>query len=201
MNFWRFADGIGSVDDTPLLHARMRQVIRWVDDKYHFNAALDHVMSYPVPFVDSSHIRVVLDSIYFYNDPTPDTSLYWSNGVGHNALLDQYVAANFPERNRAFNIHIAHADPADSLNYAGYSLSGSIESFYRFVPDMNLSDVHDYWFSTHWAHELGHSFDLKHTYNSTDQSCVRSNFDFLWDIFDTTVVCNTSPCIGALLIP
>ncbi|MBK8950337.1 MAG: hypothetical protein IPM68_16240 [Flavobacteriales bacterium] len=181
----------------------MDSVFYFVDRNYRRNVALDHVLGYPVPFIDSSRVRIELDSVYFIDDPTPDTSLYWTNGsLSHNDLLDQYVSVNYPDRTRALNIHLTHLRPGITVDYGGYAQHGSIETFYKTTPDMSGSAIHDWWLSTHWTHEIGHTFDLKHTYDVSEQTCNTSNIDFLWDLFDTTVVCTTPPCVGGVcLIP
>lgn len=101
--------------------------------------------------------------------------------------MDDYILSNYPERTRALNIHLTGSVWP---GIGGYSDYGSIESFYRRNPDMAGSTVHDYWFSEHWAHEIGHSFDLWHTYDiNWEQNCFMQMFDFLTDLYDTTLPC------------
>ena len=156
---------------------------------------------YATEYIDDSKIRVVLDSIYFYTDPTTDSAYYYANNnYGHNILLDSFISANYPERTKALNIHLTGAVYPGAGGYSDY---GSIESFYQHNPEMDTSDVHDYWFGEHWAHEIGHSFDLWHTYNFNpfyEQNCNISDFDFLWDVYDTTLTCSSSGC-NICLIP
>lgn len=154
-------------------------------------------MSYPVPHLSYTKLRVVVDSIYFYQDPSSNSSFYsGGNGsavYGHNIKLDSLLTEDYPERCRALNIHLTGSQWS---GIGGYSDYGSIESFYRV--DMDVSTQHDWAMGEHWAHEIGHSFDLWHTYDrGWSQTCF-GNTDFLWDMYDTTTVCSTN-CDSCLL--
>lgn len=201
-HIWQRADGTGNLDDTPANHARLHTVIDWVNQNYWTNLPNTNPLSYSVPFTNSSRIHVVLDSIYFYQDPSTDSSYCVSNAYGHNATLTAYLDQNYPERRRALNLHLARRGAGwGSSTAAGYSDNGSIESFYRVNPEMNDNPVHDYWYAQHLTHEIGHSFDLWHTYGSGwQQNCTKSNFDFLWDLYDTTATsCPGSTCQSCLI--
>lgn len=205
INIWQRSDGTGNMYDTPTNRTRFEQIEIWLNDKYQYNSASTWPMSYSVPYIDDSRIRVVLDSVYFYQDPSSDSSYYESNSYGHNQLLDSYLEANHPERTRALNLHLVKKGIWwDTINggawasVGGYSDYGSIESFYRTIPDMNDNDVHDYWYAAHLAHEIGHSFDLWHTYDhGYSQTCSFSQSSYLWDVFDTTSSC--PPCNSCLI--
>ncbi len=202
INIWQRQNGTGNLFNTPETIARLKQIGIWINNKYQYvYNPTSPTVSYSTELISDSKIRIVLDSIYFYTDPSNDSAYYYGgNGYatyGHNVLLDNYIKTNFPERVRALNIHLTGSEWA---NVGGYSVYGSIESFYRRDPDMSTSTVHDYWFASHWAHEIGHSFDLWHTYNvGWAQNCYENYSDFLWDIYDTTSNC-ASGC-DVCLIP
>jgi hypothetical protein len=109
------------------------------------------------------------------------------------------LAKSFPERVKTLNLHIYRGSYSSA---AGYSESGSIATFYRTNPDMDTADVHDFWLAQHWVHEIGHGFDLWHTYDSApnyQQNCNPKYTDFLWDLYDTTHVTPKGQCIIPLI--
>lgn len=196
LNIWQRSDGTGNLSDIPEHKARLKQIIEWVNLKYeNVNPNAIPPLSYNVDSYTDSKIRIVLDSIYFYQDPSSDSAYYYggygSQTYGHNILLDTYILNNFPERTKALNIHLTGSEWPGT---GGYSDFGSIESFYRRNPDMADDPVHDWWFHQHWAHEIGHSFDLWHTYDlapTWEQNCYLSYDDFLTDLYDITVPCSS----------
>ncbi|PJB55953.1 MAG: hypothetical protein CO098_15290 [Bacteroidetes bacterium CG_4_9_14_3_um_filter_41_19] len=191
LNIWQRSDGTGNLSNIPEHIARLEQIMEWVNMKYeNVNPNANPPLSYSVESYTDSKIRIVLDNIYFYRDPSSNNSYYYGNYYGHNVLLDNYIKNNFPERTKALNIHLTGGEYGGA---AGYSDFGSIESFYRHNPDMATNSVHDWWFSEHWAHEIGHSFDLWHTYDlapSWKQNCFLSYYDFLTDLYDITIPCS-----------
>ena len=197
-NIWQRADGTGNLINNPATIARLKQIAIWINNHYQYIYPQLIPVPYTVENISDSKIRVVLDSIYFYTDPSTDSAYFYSYyNYGHNILLDNYIRANFPERTKALNIHLTGAVYPGA---GGYSDFGSIESFYHHNPEMDTSDMHDYWFSEHWSHEIGHAFDLWHTYDVRWlQNCDNSYFDFLWDVYDTTVNCSSSGCKVCLL--
>ena len=196
-NIWQRHDGSGNLINNAQTIARLKQIAIWINNKYQYVYPRYTPLPYTVQIINDSKIRIVLDSIYFYTDPTLDSSYYISNYGGHNILLDNYLKTNFPERTRALNIHLTKSY---NLNYAGYSNFGSIESFYHSDPEMATHTDHDYWFSEHWAHEIGHSFDLWHTYDVYwSQNCNKNYPDFLWDLYDTTLSCPSLGCNVCIL--
>jgi len=195
INLWQRADGTGNLQNTSDGLTRMEQVINWVDDNYRDNSVIDPSLSYPIPFIEYSNIRVVLDSVYFYPDPTPDSSYYfggWTySSYSHTLRLDSYLDSLYPERTKALNLHIFKGSYG-STNVGGYSHSGSIGTYLK--QDFDVNSGHDFWLSGHWTHEIGHAFDLWHLYDAGwSQNCNSVYNDFLWDVYDTTVSC-TSNC-------
>jgi len=190
-HIWNRSDGTGNLTDSPYNRNRLRQIINFVNQHYTYNPAQASPPSYAVGGLTDCRIRVEIDSIYFYNDQTSDSSLYYCpNSSDHNILLDNYLQNNHPAHTGSLNIHLSGGYYTGA---GGYSHSGSILSFSRTDPAMDTSEDHDYWFSQHWAHELGHSFDLWHTYNvGWQQNCLTTNSDFLWDVYDTTTTCSTA---------
>ncbi len=195
LNIWQRTDGTGNLSNIPEHISRLKQIMEWVNMKYeNVNPNAIPPLTYSVESFTDSKIRIVLDSIYFYQDPSSDSAYYYGgNGqqtYGHNILLDNYIENNFPERTRALNIHLTGSEWS---GVGGYSAYGSIESFYRRNPDMANNPVHDWWFHLHWAHEIGHSFDLWHTYGvGWQQNCKLPYYDFLTDLYDINFPCSGS---------
>ncbi len=188
-NIWQKSDGTGNFVDNPATRARFMQIAAWINNKYqNINTSTIPPLSYYVATFADSKIRIVVDGIYFYQDPSTDNS-YYNGYYGHNIILDTYLKNNYPERTKALNIHISNLTIP---GVGGYSDYGSIESTYKTNPDAATNTVHDYWYSQHWAHEIGHAFDLWHTYNANwQQNCNPNYVDFLTDIYDVTKSCNT----------
>ncbi|MDY0078777.1 MAG: hypothetical protein RBR87_16025 [Bacteroidales bacterium] len=110
LNIWQRTDGTGNLSNIPEHINRLKQIMEWVNMKYeNVNPNAIPPLTYSVESFTDSKIRIVLDSIYFYQDPSSDSAYYYGgNGqqtYGHNILLDNYIENNFPERTRALNIH------------------------------------------------------------------------------------------------
>ena len=185
-HIWQDQNGEGNLYNTPWIIARLNQVIDDVNFNYETPSnSTDPQLSYTVDELTHTYLHVELDSIYFYQDSTIDQHLHLSDGYGHNIELDDYLEANYPERQTGLAIHIARRN--FSSNWGGYSDYGSIETYYRVNPEMNFSTDHDWWFQEHIGHEMGHSLDLWHTYDvapSWQQNCNPNYEDFLTDVYD-----------------
>lgn len=180
INIWRKHDGTGGLDDSPAIKARLEQIVSWANGRYENIAQPNYSTS--EPFIGDAKLRIVLDNIYYYDDPNTDNHFYNCTSFADKQLLDDYIAQNYPERTRALNWHFANK--AGNQNYAGFSVAGSMLSFYRTNPDMNIDAVHDWWMSGHLAHELGHGLDLYHTYsfgvgNNNTMGGDQNNFSML----------------------
>lgn len=104
-------------------------------------------------------------------------------------MLNSFLETYYPKRLKALPLYVTRGD---LLGAAGYSHNGGILTLYRTNPDWNTNSVHDYWYSQHLVHEIGHGLDLAHTYdNANQQNCHVNQFDFLWDVYDTTAI---RPC-------
>lgn len=194
IHVWQRGDGSGNLKDTPEHRARLYKVIDWMNLLYSQNAQSTTSVSYPVGRIEDSRIRFKLEKIYFYKDQSADSSFCYSTKYLHNKKLNDFLKQNYPERTKTLNLHIFRGSYPGA---AGYSEYGSVGTFYRTDPDMSSNDVHDWWLSKHWAHEIGHGFDLWHTYDPNSkyqQNCSKKYTDFLWDIYDTTQVSQSKGC-------
>lgn len=200
IHIWQRADGTGNLQDTPETKVRLDKVVEWMNNLYekNYEAAIP-ALSYPTDTIYDSRIRFKLEGIYFYKDASKDSSYCHSTRYLHNKKLNDYLAKHFPERVKTLNLHLFRGSFAKA---SGYSEAGSVGTFYRTNPEMDTDPVHDWWLSKHWAHEVAHGLDLWHTYdinNSYQQNCNHNHTDFLWDIYDTTVVNNSGMCTTPLI--
>lgn len=144
----------------------------------------------PLPQGIDTRIRYVLNRIEFYRDDA-------LNKVEILASLDPFFDAIL-DRNPAFesqlNIFITNPPPPPpgQSKPAGRAVFPTLDPALRqaihsaYIPWNNAPG---YFYSSHWAHELGHIFNLTHLYDSNP--CNESNPWFHYDIFGcgTTKVC------------
>lgn len=194
IHIWQRADGSGNFQNTPETKERFNQIITWVNQVYNrpqYEAT--PALPYPVQKIDQGNIFVKLEGVYFYQDASLDSSYCYTTKYAHNQKLNQFLEKNYPKRTKTLNIHVFRG----KFYASGYSLGGSIGTFYIESPDMATSTKGDWWLSRHWAHEIGHGFDLWHTYDRNpgyQQNCNPNYQDFLYDVFDTTQVQNDPNC-------
>lgn len=186
-HIWQRADGSGTFKDTPETRARFDRIVGWMNDAYNKNSSpATPGVSYKVDSIYRSNIHFQLEGIYFYRDASKDSSYCYSTNYAHNVKLNDFLKKNYPERTKTLNIHFFMGQ-----FYAfGYSTGGSIGTFNKGEIDYANDDVGDWGLSRHWAHEVGHSLDLWHTYDASNfqQNCNLNGKDFLFDIFDTTQI-------------
>lgn len=198
IHIWQRADGSGNIHNSAQFRQRLTQIMFWLNEIYNTNPPQIPRLSYAVDTLNDSKLQFKLDHVYYYRDASLDSSYSYTTKYMHNIFLNEFLAKNYPDRTRTLNIHIFRGEFAA----AGYSGGGSIGTFYRYNPEMDTSNVHDYWFAVHLAHELGHGFDLWHTYNTNSayqQNCQKNFNDFLYDVYDTTLVSHNEACDAELL--
>lgn len=199
----RRANGTGNLFNDAATKLRIKQYFTNVNLNYQTNSAANYALTPyiapPYVFLPDSKVRIVLDSIYYVNDPTPDSSLYYgSGGAVHYpniCTLQSYMSTNHPTSTRALNYYLTGGEWSGVGGFAG---TDAIQSFYRRSPEMNVNTVHDWWFAFHMTHEIGHCLDLKHVYESNDQTCNPANIDFLSDAFPNV---SCLPSCNVCLLP
>ena len=206
LNIWQRSDGTGNWVNTPEVIGRIEQIFAWVDHHISWSTNFTLAPTYPVANMYDTKIRIQLDSVFFYQDPSSDSTYFY--GINQffcdslqihehypsTAILQNYLETNYPNRIKALNVHITGGEMF--CRGAGFWQSNAVQTFYRKVPDMTESSNHDWFLSMHIAHEIGHALGLMHIYDripsSWQQNCSFSQVDFLWDVFDTTEVCGTT---------
>ncbi len=183
-NIWQRADGTGNLQNNPDDIDRLNEIAGLINDRMGtVNPNPDPPISYGILGIVDSKIRIVLDSIYFYQDTTPDSSYYYSTG-GSIDTYQSYLNNNFPERTKALNIFFSNGylyyEGDGAAGYCDMSGTGDIQTY-----DHGQQGI---WFmgSNHLPHELGHTFFLWHTYQRSPNNCLLYSSNFFYDVYDTT---------------
>lgn len=122
LNIWQRADSTGNFRNDPTTITRLKNIFNngmyFFENPYPID--LDDTLTYTVPTLEDTRFRVVLDSIYFYQDTTPDSMYYSGTNIYYDSCdgqlvqqgwpstsnLQNYLETNHPERMRAYNYHI-----------------------------------------------------------------------------------------------
>ncbi|MDR0802731.1 M12 family metallo-peptidase [Fluviicola sp.] len=175
---------------------RIEDMFNTVNQIYQSNHVPTYSCSNPNVLPDT-RIRIILDSIYFVPDPTPDSVYYYGTGnssyhYANFSALDNFMKTNYPTSQYAMNYFMTGGvyPGAAGMSPAGGGIS--CQSFYRHNPEMNATNDYDWSYAFHFAHEIGHNLGLQHTYDSNSQTCHSSSVDFLSDAFDNSISCSDS---------
>lgn len=112
-NVWQRSDGTGNLSNNTTHVNRIKKIFSWVNSHFFDLTSFSVPLSYSVNNLPDSKIRIQLDSIYFYQDPSIDSLYYYGNVYGFNfcngdtvirhypsnLLLEQYIQDNYLERN------------------------------------------------------------------------------------------------------
>lgn len=124
INIWQRYDGTGNLSDIPMHISRLKQIMIWVNNKYkNVNPNAIPALSYSVESYTDSKIRIVLDSIYFYHEP----SLHRSTS---DLQLLNHLRSLYPERLNEFNIFFT--EPLNIGQTSGYT---------NYLPSLNNFDL------------------------------------------------------------
>lgn len=184
-NVFQKSDGTGNWQNTPDHINRLNQIIEWASQNYS-NIPLPSDPITGVPHISDSKIRIELANIYFYQD-----DILWQSTSASDCLDE--IEDTDPSRLDQLNICIT----GGTGNYSGYANlpSSSLFSSDSYILTLlNEAQPNGDWaFALHIAHELGHNFDLCHTYYSPcPEECSFSDPEFLDDVFGTDP-CPTAP--------
>ena len=150
-------------------------------------------------FYSDTRLRMDVVGIYFYNDTTMwGKTCYESDRI----ILNAAAAAAHPECLTALNIHIvqnvcclgtgAATHPQMELTSSTWNGSSGVTSCSLTDPATGIfTQANVVFYTTHWAHELGHTMQLFHTYESGPLGTEATNSqppgytvkEYLGDIF------------------
>ncbi len=195
-NVWQKADGTGNWPQDPQVDQFFQQTVYNINNHH---IGFNYLPSKPVPgaypHVSDTRIRVEHEVFYY----TVDSLHGINNG---NALLD-YIEIHHPERLEGININIVrvfttHTGSANGPDYNTdtrnlYVLHSNKEVIPEYIPTESWA------FADHIAHELGHNFDLHHTYLGSPwpELVNPTHPDFLSDVLEL-VGDNYWPCYDPL---
>lgn len=161
----------------PATLSRFDQINSWINLFY--SNIQDHSMSIAgVADIDDAQFGFNLVDVHFYQDDV-------MNQTSSQAILQNYITTNFPERNDAMHVFITDGSFGNATGYAyfpnlgDFPASNANRSIWTSKNDPN--EPVDYFLAQHLAHEFGHTIDLRHTYNH--EFCQVSHPDYLDDVF------------------
>jgi len=201
-HFYQMNDGTGNWQDLSNWEEEFETIKGWVNQRLRYNnPAPNPPLQYSLPYPNliDSKIEMVVDSMYFY----PNTTFY--NGSHELSDLNSFIIGNYPERARSLMIHFypwSHSSGQAAGASIGPNGSSALTAGSIVTNQIDPNSVGTYFLSSHLTHELVHSLGLGHTYDTQGHSsfgsfigasgiqryqhCLKDNFDFCWDVFDST---------------
>ncbi len=190
VNIWNDDNGAGNYQNNTATITGITDAIAELENMYHANLTVpsDPVLGFN--YESDTKIRFELVSIRFW-----DNTAIWNAPCVQQSLYDAYNAINFttcPECRTSVNLHIIRANQCGGA--MGFTELPVVNSMDPVIAPVNVISVKvgpapdPYTYARHWAHELGHTLDLLHTYWDT-QGCFGSenlrndNLHLLEDVF------------------
>jgi hypothetical protein len=183
VNFHIFRDSNGQGHYQTTEIDQLKQIIRWVNDRYEFGDTPSDKPIQASMTIKDSRIRWRLNRIEFYNDD----SLHVSQSV--SALQAAAVAQNASTLDQ-LNVYFTGGEQVSEAAAAWANLPSPNPGWdswvmmpYSYTPE--APDEGGYCRSNTLAHEFGHNLGLMHTYNGggAPADCNQEGPEFLYDIF------------------
>ena len=190
VNFNIFQDDLGNGNfkqGVAADEARLNQYEIWLNGFYSsiqtYNQSPPNMPTVP-QVISHSRIQFHVNAIYYYQNTTMEQSSDWTQ-------LVNYVQSVDPNRLKQLNIMFTNGSlPQGGWGFTYYPSFNNImnnQAIVTFKKYNNGNVVQDYSCASHLAHELGHCFNLRHSYNSSnvvaDPICNQSDPNYYWDIF------------------
>ncbi|MDR1346080.1 MAG: T9SS type A sorting domain-containing protein [Bacteroidales bacterium] len=183
IHIWRNDDGTGNYwQDTPAYRDTMRLVFSYLNQIYANNNS--YSMNIPgAPLIPDTKVRFEIDSFYYYNNSVVANGLPLQNEYPQHKHT-KYLQDNYPERLKSFDYSFVLYKYEGKGGAAGESSGYNTTN--QYIRKYESGDwPHPWSLAVHMAHEFGHNFGLRHTYNSEILQIAHP--EFLWDVFGTTV--------------
>ncbi len=180
INIWQKEDGSGNFSESERTIGRMYYIVEHLNNL--FARSADPVNPIEgIDYLKDSHIRFELKDVSFYQD----SALYGVN-CGQGKKLNDYVFNRSPHKRQYFNIHFNTGRCMGASGYANYPSGRDLETDAYVVSYIKFGQggekEYPFWsLMLHLAHEIGHTLELKHPYDS--EYCRFSHPDFLFDLF------------------
>ncbi len=178
-NIWLRDDGTGIFTDEEYVDAKLYELVERLNRMFSHNPPPSSPVE-GVEYLRNSNIQFQLMGVDYYRN----SELYEVN-CGAGSELNHYVFDQHPHKRQFLNIHLTSGYCAGATGYANYPSGRNMDKD-SYVVSLLRQDAdqykYGYWaFMLHIAHELGHSFALRHPYGS--EYCRFSHPDFLFDLF------------------
>lgn len=186
VNLHVFQDSNGGTNYNKSHIQDFKRIFSWMNGyltNYHTPNYLGTCTAHPsYPQQIDSRIRYILNRIEFYQDDA-----LCNTGAFQWSPLKNAMIARDPDMENQLNIFLTAPPPQ---GFGGYASPPSTNlSAFQYVHSFK-QHVHDnppFWLSQHWSHELGHVFNLNHTYNQGigggQANCNQTDPFYLHDIF------------------
>ncbi len=178
-NIWLRNDGSGVFTDEEHINLKLHELVERLNRLF-YRTPLPTSPIEGVDYLRDSHIRFEVKAIDYYRN----SDLYEVT-CGSGPRLNQYVFNKHPHKRQYLNLHFTSGYCQGATGYANNPTGRNLERD-SYVVSFLKQDIDQYeygfWaFMLHIAHELGHSFELRHPYDS--EFCRFSHPDFLFDLF------------------
>ncbi len=178
-NVWQRDDGSGNFEDIEPVHDHFHLMVKRLNDLFSRSVPPKWPVE-GVEYLRDSHIRFELKGIDFYRN----SELHEAT-CGSGTKLNNYVFERSPEKRKYLNIHFTSGSCRGASGYASYPSGRDTEKdqyVVSFVRQEFELDEYPFWaFMVHVAHEIGHTLELRHPYDS--EYCGFNHPDFLFDLF------------------
>lgn len=181
-HFFQKTDGSNMFQDNAVTHTIFNNIIADINNK---KSSID-LPSSPiagVQYIADSKVRYEITGMYFYKNDILNSQYFGT--VNNFATLTSAVNAVDPTRLNSIPIFFTSPNPAPGA----YNPSGQVPNFSN-AQDFNFKPSTIIWETGATGnggatieHELGHLFNLHHTYDSDE--LVKTSTEYLSDVFET----------------
>ncbi|MBU3658751.1 MAG: T9SS type A sorting domain-containing protein [Flavobacteriales bacterium] len=195
VHIWQKDNGSANYSDTPLHRARIQQTFDIFNQIYNSNQAPSDPIVGVIDYT-TTKIKIVLNDVYFNQ-----STVCWGKGGTASEVDGEFLNNEadilYPTGKKNLKWHITGVNPNNNVKgYARFPLE-NVSFLQHYIVSYNRDndivypDSHGLWnWALHLAHEMGHNFDLQHTY-AGGAVCNQSVSDYLDDVFGsgTSAIC------------